>query len=414
MIGWLDASSGASGDMLLGAVVDAGADESVIRAAIEGVAPQRITFSTEAVSRGALAARRAVVDVAESSTTRGLGDVLRLITAAHLPAEVAEHASAVFTLLAEAEAGVHGSSVDDVHFHEVGALDAIADIVGVCAGLVNLDLEALHCSAVAVGSGSVAAAHGRLSVPAPAVVRLLQGIETYAGPAATELCTPTGAALLRHWVTAWGPQPAMAVTAAGVGAGSRDFASHPNVLRLLVGTVAATGAVAGGPAAAGGSGVLASGAASALVIETNVDDLDPRLWPRVLSLLLQRGASDCWLTPILMKKGRAAHTLSVLVRAEHAQAVRTVIFEETSAIGLREYGVSKHELAREMTAVSVGGCDIRIKIARHEGAVVNVQPEYDDVVAAAETLGRPAKAVLAEAIAALPPRLSHRELRENV
>lgn len=393
MIGWLDAASGASGDMLLGALIGAGASETVMRTAVTAVAPERATLMTEPATRGSLAATRAVVEVAESSTARRLGDVLALVAGADLQPGVADHASAVFTALAEAEAAVHGTGVDDVHFHEVGALDAIADIVGACAGFVDLRLTALHCSPVAVGSGTVRTAHGELSVPAPAVARLLSGVATYAGPVTTELCTPTGAALLRHWVTDWSAQPPMAVAAIGVGAGSKDFPSHANVLRLLVGDPASAAAV---PAPA------------ALVIETNVDDLDPRLWPHVLTLLLQRGASDAWLTPILMKKGRAAHTLSVLVRADRAEAVRATIYAETSAIGMREHTVSKHELERESQVVSVSGRDIRIKIARSGGAVVNVQPEYDDVAAAAGALSRPAKQVLAEAIAAIPPELRAR------
>jgi len=385
MIGWLDASSGASGDMLLGALLDAGASENRICTAVESVAPEHVSVTSEPVTRGSLAARRALVEVADSGTLRGLGDVLALIGDSGLHTAVAEHAAAVFTLLAEAEAEVHGSAVDDVHFHEVGALDAVADIVGSCAGLVDLGLEALHCSPVAVGSGGVLAAHGQLSVPAPAVVLLLRGVTTYAGPVAAELCTPTGAALLRHWVSDWGPQPAMAVTTVGLGAGSRDFPSHANVLRLLVGEAASA---------------VAATAGETLVIETNVDDLDPRLWPHVLALLLRRGASDCWLTPILMKKGRPAHTLSVLVRAERADAVRATIYAETSAIGMREHAVAKDELEREVLTVTVDGCEIRVKLARSGGAVVNVQPEYDDVAAAASALGRPAKAVLSQAVAA--------------
>ncbi len=389
MIGWLDAASGASGDMLLGALVDAGADEEAIRGAVESVAPEHISLGSEPVTRGSLRARRVLVEVADSTTSRGLGDVLSLLDSADVRPDVAGHASAVFTLLAEAEAAVHATTVDAVHFHEVGALDAVADIVGVCAGFVDLDLEALTCSAVAVGSGTVATAHGQLSVPAPAVVRLLSGVATYAGPVSTELCTPTGAALLRHWVTSWGPQPPMAVAAVGTGAGSKDFASHPNALRLLVGEP--------NPAPAPD---VAGPDAAVLVIETNVDDLDPRLWPRVLALLLERGASDCWLTPILMKKGRAAHTLSVLVRSEQAEAVRATIYAETSAIGMREHGVTKHELERETATVTVDGCVVRVKVARSRGAVVNVQPEYDDVAAAADALARPAKVVLSQAVAA--------------
>jgi uncharacterized protein (TIGR00299 family) protein len=391
MIGWLDAGSGASGDMLLGALADAGADLDAMRAAVAAVAPEGIALDSEQVTRGALVARRVVVDVPDSATHRGLGAVLDLIDGSGIDARVGRHASDVFTALARAEADVHGTTVDAVHFHEVGALDAIADIVGVCAGFVSLGLEALHCSPVAVGSGTVSTTHGQLSVPPPAVVALLRGVPTYAGPAAFELCTPTGAALLTHWVTDWGPQPPMAVTTIGTGAGGRDLTTHPNVLRLLVGE-AMPSPMAGQRAPYGGSG-------HTVVLETNVDDLDPRLWPRILTLLLERGASDAWLTPILMKKGRPAYTLSALVRAEEVEGVRAAIYAETSAIGMREHVVDKHELDREIVTVTVSGYAIRVKLARSAGVVVNAQPEYADVIAAAESLGLPAKKVLARAIA---------------
>jgi pyridinium-3,5-bisthiocarboxylic acid mononucleotide nickel chelatase len=382
VIGWLDPASGASGDMLLAAVVDAGARESTVTAAVAAVAPEALTVRMEEVRRAGLAASRAHVQAVDSTTDRRLADILALIDAAGLDHAVATHASAVFRLLAAAEAAVHAVSPDDVHFHEVGALDALADIVGVCAGLAELGLEGLDCGPVAVGSGTVATAHGRLSIPAPAVVELLRGVPTYSGPVAAEMCTPTGAALLRHWVTTWGAQPLMRVERVGVGAGSRDFAEQPNVLRLLVGEAGA------------------DGSETALVLETNVDDLDPRLWPSVLQTLFGAGASDAWLTPILMKKGRPAYTLSVLTRSELAEEVARAVFTETSAIGLRETRVRKQALQREFAAVDVAGQRINVKLARHRGKVINIQPEYDDVAAAAAGTGRPLKAVLAEAIAA--------------
>lgn len=381
MIGWLDPTSGSSGDMLLAAVIDAGASEELVAAAIAAVAPETVTLRTEQVRRAGLAARQARVEAADSTTDRRLIDVLRLIDAADLDGAVTTHASAVFRLLARAEATVHGVSADDVRFHEVGALDALADIVGVCAGFAALRLEELHCGPVAVGSGTADSAHGRLSVPPPAVVELLRGVPTYSGPVAAEMCTPTGAALLRHWVTAWGAQPLMRVDRVGVGAGSRDFPEQPNVLRLLVGV----------------AGVDATG--TALVLETNIDDLDPRLWPGVLQHLLSAGASDAWLTPILMKKGRPAHTLSVLTHIKAADPVRAAIFAETSAIGLREVSVGKRALEREFATVEIDGQRVSVKLALRGGRVVNVQPEYDDVVAVAAASGRPVKDVLAEAVA---------------
>ena len=382
MIGWIDASSGASGDMLLGALLDAGADEDFMRRSITAVAPERTTLSLVRVQRGSLWGNHAFVEVADSTTKRGLRDVVGLISAANLQPEVKRHAIEVFSRLGAAEAAVHGVSVNEVHFHEVGALDAIADIVGVCAGFVSLGLTELYCSPVAVGSGTVRTSHGEMSVPPPAVVNLLRGAPTYAGPASTELCTPTGAALLSHWVTSWGAQPMMTVDQIGTGCGTKDFDSHANVIRIFLGVP------------------HEASIAQAIQYETNVDDLDPRLWPAILQRLLDSGASDAWLTPIIMKKGRPAHTLSVLLKAAAAADVRQVIFTETSAIGLREMYVGKHALDRQMEKIEVEGRPIAVKLALSEGKVVNVQPEYDDVAAAAKALDRPIKSVLADAVAA--------------
>ncbi|MGZ4444934.1 MAG: nickel pincer cofactor biosynthesis protein LarC [Nocardioidaceae bacterium] len=383
MIGWVDASSGASGDMLLGALVAAGVPLSVLGDAVAAVAPEHVALAPEAVTRNGFAATRCHVEVADSVTHRTWKDVAGLLAAADLDEPVRARAHATFERLATAEATVHGTSPDDVHFHEVGALDAIADVVGVCAGLVHLGLERLVVSPVAVGSGRITGAHGTMPVPPPAVAELLRGAPSYAGGVAMELCTPTGAALLTTHATSYGPQPPMTVATIGVGAGGRDPQGHANVLRLFVGEPAATAPVTG-----------------PLLVETNVDDLDPRLWPNVIAALLAAGASDAWLTPILRTKGRPAHTLSVLVRGDLADAVRAEIFRQTSTIGLREIPLGKTALDREMRTVAVSGGTVRVKIARHEGVVVNVQPEYDDVSAVATANGRPIKDVLAEAVAA--------------
>jgi uncharacterized protein (TIGR00299 family) protein len=384
---WIDASSGASGDMLLGALLGAGVPLDVLQEAVDAIAPETVTLAVEQVQRAGFAATRCHVDVADEADHRTWRDVRALLEAADLAEGVRRRAVAAFERLATAEAAVHGSSPEDVHFHEVGALDAIADVVGVAAGFAHLDPAEVVVSPVAVGSGSVRGAHGVLPVPPPAVVELLRGVPSYAGPAgapAMELCTPTGAALLTSLATGWGPQPALSVEQVGVGAGGRDPEGHANVLRLLVGASAEITGGAGGP----------------LVIETNVDDLDPRVWPQVIAALLAAGAGDAWLTPILMKKGRPAHTLSVLVAADKAPAVRAAIFRHTSSIGLREHVVGKHALDREMTSVEVDGQVVAVKLARHDGVLVNAMPEFDDVVRAAEALGRPVNDVLADALAA--------------
>ncbi|GAW51075.1 MULTISPECIES: nickel pincer cofactor biosynthesis protein LarC [unclassified Nocardioides] len=377
---WIDASSGASGDMLLGALVGAGVPVEVMQEAIDAVAPEPITLRVESVRRGGLAATRVHVVVAESHHHRTWHDVRALLGDDEL-------AVAVFERLAVAEAAVHGTTPDEVHFHEVGALDAIADVVGVTAGFAHLGAAAVTVSPVAVGSGTVRAAHGTLPVPPPAVAELLRGVPSYAGPAGApemELCTPTGAALLTTLATGWGPQPVMAVDAIGVGAGGRDPEGHANVVRLFRGSET-------------GPGPSSTAGTAPLLMECNVDDLDPRVWPAVIAALLEAGASDAWLTPILMKKGRPAHTLSVLVDSARAPGVRSAIFRQTSTIGLREQPLTKHALDREIVVIEVDGQQVAVKLARHEGVVVNAQPEYDDVALAAAALGRPVNDVLTEA-----------------
>ncbi len=374
-IGWLDCAAGASGDMFLGALVDAGVELGLLQDAVAAVGVPGITLRTEAVSRGGLGATRVHVDTSETATTRTWSDVRARLEAASLADPVRAVALDVFARLAAAEAAVHRVDPDDVHFHEVGALDAIADVVGAAAGLHDLALTRLIASPVALGSGSTRGAHGPLPVPAPAVLALLAGLPVTAGASPHEMCTPTGAALLASVVDEWGALPSMTINRVGMGAGGRDPDEVANVLRLVIGEP--TG-----------------GEASATLLETNIDDLDPRLWPDVLTALMAAGASDAWLTPILMKKGRPAHTLSVLCRPTDAASLRHVIFRETSTIGVRESTLSKHALGRRETTIEIDGHPIRIKLASLDGSVVNAGPEYDDVVAAAAALGRPVRDVL--------------------
>ena len=387
---WVDASSGASGDMLLGALVGAGVPVESLRQAVDAVSPEPVSLRVETVTRAGFAATRCHVEVGDSVHGRTWRDIRSLLLASALDEAVRDVALRVFERLAVAEGAVHGSEPLDVHFHEVGALDAIADVVGVCAGFVHLGADQVVVSPVAVGSGSVRGAHGTLPVPPPAVAQLLRGVPSYAGAEgapAMELCTPTGAALLTTLATGWGAQPAMVTADVGVGAGGRDPEGHANVLRLLVGSALDTESTP-------------DGVDDLLVLETNVDDLDPRLWPEVITAVLAAGALDVWLTPILMKKGRPAHTFRALVRPESAGEVRRAIFRETSTIGIRSSRVERHALPRETSSVEVGGLAIAVKLARLDGSVVNAQPEYDDVVRVAVALDRPVVDVLAEASAA--------------
>jgi uncharacterized protein (TIGR00299 family) protein len=358
--------------MLLGALVGAGVPVELIDQAVGAIAPEAVEVTAESVTRAGFAATRCHVAVADSTTHRTWREIRTLVSG---------RAYDVFERLAAAEAAVHATTPDLVQFHEVGALDAIADVAGVCAGFDHLGITSLVVSPVAVGAGVVQGAHGPLPVPPPAVAELLKGVPTYAGPGSHELCTPTGAALLTTLATSYGPQPAMTVSTVGVGAGGRDPDTHANVLRLFVGEAPGT-------------------SVSSVLVETNVDDLDPRLWPGVLQSLLDAGASDAWLSPILMKKGRPAHTLHVLVRADLLTAVRREVFRQTSTIGVREIGLDKTALHRRVRTVVVAGHEVRVKLAYLDGELLNAQPEYADVALVAEKTGRPAKDVLAEAIAA--------------
>src|SRR4051812_11331005 len=245
--------------MLLGALVDAGVPLGVLQQAVDAVAPEPVLLGAENVTRGGLTATRCLVGVADSTTSRGWQDIALLLRSSSLDEGVLRLAEVAFQRLAEAEAAVHGVPVEEGHFHEVGALDAIADVVAVSAGFVHLGLTSVVVSRVAVGSGRIPAAHGDLPVPVPAVTRLLRGAPSYAGPGTGEACTPTGAALLTALAADFGDQPPMTVDVVGVGAGGRDPATHPNVVRLLLGEPVGSGT-----------------SSEAVVVEANVDDLDPR------------------------------------------------------------------------------------------------------------------------------------------
>ena len=279
---------------------------------------------------------------------------------------------------------MHGIPAADVHFHEVGALDSIADVVGVCAALHLLGIVTLSVSEVALGSGRVAVAHGEIPVPVPAVAQLARGWRVRGGGRG-ELTTPTGMALIATLCERSEDLPSMTVDAVGVGAGSRDTAGRPNVTRVIVGSLA---------------GRVAAPDTESVVLEANVDDLDPRLWPGILARLLQAGAADAWLVPIVMKKGRPAHTLCVLCDPAQAETLRELIFDWSSTLGIREHAVRKHALPRAWVDVAVAGGSVAIKIAHRDGVIVQVSPEFDEVAALAAALHRPQLELLAAANAA--------------
>ena len=382
---WIDASAGVAGDMLLGALIDAGADLVAIQQNVDAVIGQSVRLTCEPVTRAGQHANRLSLEViAKDVPSREWRSIEHLIATAELPGPVRERALASFQRLAEAEAKVHHVPQDHVHFHEVGALDSIADIVGVAAALHALKIDSISASAVAVGSGRIPGAHGDLGVPVPAVVELGTGWKIFAGGSG-ELTTPTGMALLSALAERCEDLPPLTLQTSGAGAGSRDTPGRANVTRVLVGQRAAE--------------PDADLSDTDVLIEANVDDLDPRLWPGVLTSLIRAGAADAWLVPIIMKKGRPAHTVSVLARADQAAALRLMLLALTSTIGVRETTVSKMALPRGWVNVTVADRDLSIKIAHHRGSIWQVTPEFDDLERASIELGVSPLALLEQTMA---------------
>ena len=382
---WIDASAGVAGDMLLGALIDAGADLVAIQQNVGAVIGESVRLTCEPVTRAGQHANRLSVEViAKDVPSREWRSIEHLIATAELPGPVRDRALASFQRLAAAEAKVHHVPQDHVHFHEVGALDSIADIVGVAAALHALKIDSISASAVAVGSGRVPGAHGDLGVPVPAVVELGTGWKIFAGGSG-ELTTPTGMALLSALAERCEDLPPLTLQTSGAGAGSRDTPGRANVTRVLVGQRAAE--------------ADADLSHTDVLIEANVDDLDPRLWPGVLTSLIRAGAADAWLVPIIMKKGRPAHTVSVLARADQAAALRLMLLALTSTIGVRETTVSKMALPRGWVNVTVADRDLSIKIAHHRGSIWQVTPEFDDLERASIELGVSPLALLEQTMA---------------
>lgn len=409
-VAWLDVTAGVSGDMLLGAFVDAGADLAEIQRHVDSAIPDTVHLvRSEVIRAGFLATKVDVHLLVEDQPHRSWAEIRERLTGGAVHPDVGELAGRVFGRLADVEGRVHGVPVDAVHFHEVGAWDSIADVVGVCAGMVQLGVVELVVSSIALGSGTVRTAHGQLPVPVPAVLGLVPGWTVHEGGAG-ELATPTGVAVLVTLASRQGSMPPMRVGGQGVGAGTRDPAGRPNVVRLVVGTPAELPVDAalrtpsegelpvmeGVPEPTDGSLQLTE----MVLLEANVDDLDPRVWPTVLAALLEAGAADAWLVPIVMKKGRPAHTLCVLVPLHSAQALRDAALALTSTLGVRELPVRRWALARGWADVFVDGVAVAVKVAHRDGVIVHATAEFDDVAAAAEQLGRPVRDVLEAASAA--------------
>ena len=380
---YFDGASGASGDMVLGAVVDLGLPLDRLREDLASLPLSGYRLESTRVSRSGLAATKVDVHVDEEKPAhRHLGDIVRLLEESRLPADVKEQAEALFVRLAEAEAAVHGTSPERVHFHEVGAVDSIVDIVGGVLALRWLEADRFVSSPLNVGSGTVKMAHGTFPVPPPATARLVSGVPVY-GEGEGELLTPTGALLLTAHATEYGPLPPMRIERTGHGAGTRETEGRPNVLRLLVGEEDRGATVD-----------------RVLVLETEIDDASPQLLGPLLDQLLVAGAKDAFFTPVQMKKGRPGVLVTVIAPPERRGAVEELLFRETTTLGVRHQEWDRTVLEREVCVVETAYGPIRVKIGRRGGTVYNAWPEFDDCQRAAAERGVPVKQVLAEALSA--------------
>jgi len=385
MIAYLDCFSGISGDMLLGALLDAGLPLEELRSDLSRLPLSGYEVTAERVKKGGICGTKVHVKAEETPAHRGLRDILAIIGEAELPAQVGRDAELTFRRLAEAEARVHGEPVEKVHFHEVGAVDAIVDIVGAFCGLHRLGITEVYGSPLPLGGGWVNTAHGRLPVPAPATVELLRDVPTYGGPVEAELVTPTGAAIVSTVCRSFGPMPPMKAQKIGWGAGHLDF-PHPNLLRVFVGE----------PSTRLPEQHL-------VLIETNLDNMNPELFGHLMERLFEAGALDVFYTPIMMKKSRPATLVSVLAEPALVDELSGILFRETTTLGVRLREVARRCLDREWQEVETEYGRVRVKMGRIGSEVVTVAPEYDDCARLAREQGVPAKVVYEAARAAFRP-----------
>jgi pyridinium-3,5-bisthiocarboxylic acid mononucleotide nickel chelatase len=367
-IAYLDASSGISGDMFLAAMLDAGLDQKRLLAELAKIPAGPYEFRATRVMRSGLAGHHIEFIIPEEQPHRHLSHIEKMLSEGALTAWVKERAIAVFRKLAEAEGKLHAKPPESVHFHEVGAVDAILDIAGACAGIEMLGVTELYCSPLNVGSGHVQAAHGTLPVPAPATAELLKGLPVYSSGVEGELVTPTGAAIVSTLARAFGPMPPMNVERIGYGAGKKDFPGHPNMARLFVGETAAAM-----PRAAHEDTVT-----TISVIEANVDDMNPEVYGYLVDRALQAGALDITCSAVQMKKNRPGLEIAILCPREREDALASLLFSETTTIGVRITQARRTVLDREIEQVETAYGAVRVKVARRDGRLLNTAPEYED------------------------------------
>jgi uncharacterized protein (TIGR00299 family) protein len=376
-IAYFDCIAGASGDMILGALVDAGLPESILADKLADLHLTGFALRCQPVLKNGIKATKANVIVSDDATERRLSDIQTILAESGLSGAVREKAESIFQRLCVVEASIHGASVEEVHLHELGGLDTIVDVVGCLVGLEALGVDRVFCSPLPLGRGLTHGSHGRLPLPAPATIALLKGVPVVGTDIEMELVTPTGAALLVTLAESFGQIPAMTLRAVGYGAGDRDL-PIPNLLRVLLGDEP--------------SPDLAHIETLAL-LESNIDDMNPELYDYVATCLFKAGALDVFTSPIQMKKNRPATLLRVLCRPEQAPPLTRILFTETTTLGVRQIAATRQALARSIQSMDTVYGPIRVKVARLPGGGVKAAPEYEDCRRAAELKGVPLRTV---------------------
>ncbi len=381
---YLDCFSGVSGDMLLGALVDAGLDFNLLQRDLAGLDLDEYELYEQKVLKQGIRGTQIHVHSLEGHVHRHLSDIQAIIGRSALPPQVKEKSLEIFTRLGKAEAKIHGTDIEQIHFHEVGAVDAIVDIVGAVIGFWRLGIEKMFASPIHVGKGFVKAAHGLLPVPAPATLELLTGVPIYAQDVEGELATPTGAAIVTAYCREFGAFPKIRVERVGYGAGVKDL-TIPNLLRLTVGELAGEDK--------GQEGIREG---EALTLEVNIDDMNPECYDYLFEKLFQAGAMDVYIQTIQMKKNRPAVLLTVQTPYNKLEEMRRILFQETTTIGLRVYPIKKYMLPYELLTVETNYGSAKVKVAFMEGRACTVSPEYEDCRRLARLTGEPLKQIYEE------------------
>ncbi len=376
---YFDCFAGASGNMILGALIGAGVDAEALKGELGKLNLPEFELAVEKVDRSGISSTHVGVRIPDEKKHRHLPEIERIIRSSELSNNVKERAIAIFKRLAVAEAFVHGVGLEKVHFHEVGALDAIIDIVGACIGFEMLGIEQFACSKIHVGSGFVEMAHGKFPVPPPAVAELLKEVPFYSTEIEGELITPTGAAIITAICNSYGRIPELKLEVSGYGAGTRTYEKFPNVLRVMIGEVA---------------GSRRNDSVDELsLLETNIDDLSPQILGHFMERALSEGALDCWFTSIQMKKNRPATLVSVLCAFADEAKFLDLLYRETSTIGVRVQRVARHSLVRKLSTIETEFGEVAVKTAFIGEEAVNAKPEFEDLKAAAAANGVSVKAV---------------------